>query len=261
MHLDWPSWPSDRVGFVIFRQKKVGSMDTKSVSVVVPCLTEHDWQVDLTQCVIRIAHHTTQVPFELVICEAVGDYLDGKSAYVPGLDWPEPKYYRNPRKGFANADQNAGMDLATGDIVVLLTNDVFVKPGWLEALLECFKIPDCGMASLGTSDHKEVPAPFITEGLWCPLMALLNRPDFKFNDETFPSYWGDSDLVMTVYNKGYRAYRNRRIVCDHLGRATNTETHPSGRAEEIEAAKGRFIEKHNHSHTLIYRMLMDGLII
>ena len=223
----------------------------KSVSVVVPCLTEHEWQVHLTRAVISIARATTKVPFELIVSEAVG------CAFEHDCD----RWYHNQLKGYANADQNAGLDKATGDILVLLTNDVFVKPGWLEALLQCFDIPDCGMASLGTSDHREESVDVIIEGLWCPLMALLNRPDFRFDAEMFPSYWGDSDLVMSVYNTGFRAYRNRRVVCDHLGRATNTTDHVRGRAEEIEAAKQKFIARHGSSHLLIFRVLMEGLII
>ena len=223
----------------------------KSVSVVVPCLTEHEWQVHLTRAIIRIARETTTVPFELIVSEAVG------SAFKHECDL----WYGNQVKGFANADQNAGLDKATGDIVVLLTNDVFVKPGWLEALLQCFDISDCGIASLGTSDHREKSADIITEGLWCPLMAFRKDHNFRFDNEMFPSYWGDSDLVMQVYNHGFRAYRNRRIICDHLGRATNTADHVRGREEEIESAKQKFIVRHGSSHLLIYRVLMEGLIV
>ena len=225
--------------------------ENKSVSVVVPCLTEHEWQIHLTRAIISIAKATTKVSFELIITEAVGHAFEDECDY----------WYGNQVKGYANADMNAGIDLANGDIVVLLTNDVFVKPGWLEALLQCFEISDCGMASLGTSDHRETPIDAITEGLWCPLIALLNRADFRFDAEVFPSYWGDSDLVMTVYNAGFRAYRNRRVICDHLGRATNTADHIRGRAEEIEAAKQKFTTRHGSSHLLIYRVLMEGLIV
>ena len=225
---------------------------TKSVSVVVPCLTEHEWQYHLTQAIMKIARATTEIPYELIVCEAVGDYFKDDCE----------KYFYNPQKGSANADMNEGMNLASGDIVVLLTNDVFVKPNWLEALLECFeRIPDCGLASLGTSDHREQPVNVITEGLLCPLMALRNRPDFRFDAENFPSYWGDSDLVMRVYNVGCRAYRNRRVVCDHLGRATNTKDHIRGSAEEIEAAKQKFLVRHGMSHQLIFRILVDGFIV
>lgn len=224
---------------------------TKSVSVIVPCLTEHDWQVYLTRAIIDIAKSTTSIPFELVIAEAVGCELADEC----------DRYHHNMEKGFANADMNSAMDLAQGEITVVLTNDVFVKEGWLEAVLACFDIEDCGMASLGTSDHKEVSTPIILEGLWCPLMAIPNRPDFRFNAEMFPSYWGDSDFVMTVYNAGLRAYRNRVVICDHLGRATNTEDHIRGRAEEIEVAKQRFIAKHGKSSKMIFRVLMDGWIV
>lgn len=225
--------------------------NTKSVSVVVPCLTENEWQIHLTRAIISIAKATTKVPFELIVAEAVG------SAFENECD----NWCGNKAKGYANADQNAGMDLATGEIVVLLTNDVFVKPGWLEALLQCFDIPDCGIASLGTSDHREQSADIITEGLWCPLMAFRREQNFRFDDDLFPSYWGDSDLVMRVYNAGFRAYRNRRIICDHLGRATNTADHIRGREEEIESAKQKFIARHSSSHLLIYRVLMEGLIV
>ena len=222
-----------------------------SVSVVVTCLSELDWQVELTKAIIAIARATTKIPFELVISEAVRSELAGLA----------DKYHWNKDKGFANADQNAGWALATGDVVVHLTNDVFVKPDWLEALLECFKIKDCGMAGLGTSDHKELASAHITEGFWCPLMAFPRRMDLRFDAEAFPSYWGDSDLVMRLYGAGFRAYRNHRVVCDHLGRASNTADHVSGRADVIEAAKQKFIARHGSSNLLIFRIFMSGWII
>ena len=235
-------------------------IDYTKVSVVVPCLTEDLWQVHLTEACLKMAISGARTPFELIICEAVGNHFENFEANSPLV--PDPvKYHHRPEKGFANADQNAGLDLATGRIVVLLTNDVFVKPGWLEALVDCFKYEDCGMASLGTSDHAEQPLDVILEGLWCPVMALLNDPRLRFDAETFPSYWGDTDLVMKVYNSGFRAYRNFRVVCDHLGRATNTESHPAGKAAEIERARELFAQRHSMSPLLIYRVLMQGAII
>lgn len=224
---------------------------SNQISVVVPCLTEEPWQVHLTKAVINIARETTKIPYELIIVEAVGNEFDN------GCD----KYYRNPHKGFVNADLNKGMDLAEGNIIVVLTNDVFVKTGWLEALVDCFDIKSCGMASLGTSDHREISMPVIREGIWCPLMAIPNRPDFRFDAETFPAYWGDCDLVMKIYNAGFQAYRNRRVICDHLGRATVTEEHVLGKPEEIEKAKNKFIERHQTSHHLIFRVLMEGFVV
>ena len=229
------------------------------VSVVIPCLTEQLWHVYMTVACAKIARTTTEMPYELVISEAVGQHF--RPEYTNEFGMRIDRYHHNPRKGFANADQNAGMDLATGDIVVLLTNDVFVKPGWLEALLDCFKFQDCGMASLGTSDHRETPTDFITEGIWCPLMAFRREPRIRFDAETFPSYWGDYDLVMQVYDHGLRAYRNRRVVVDHLGRATNTSAHPLGSPKEIEEARNRFMQRWGTSHQLIFRILVEGHII
>ena len=203
---------------------------------------------------------------ELFECDEIrydtdnGEYMG--NPVLDGHDGPRPdKYFRNPKKGFANADMNAGMDLATGEIIVLLTNDVFVKPGWLEALVDCFDIPDCGTASLGTSDHNETAQNIITEGIWCPLMAVVNKSDFRFDAETFPSYWGDTDFMMRIYEDGWRSYRNHRVICDHLGRATNTADHVQGKQEAIDAAHERFTERHGNSHLFIYRAFQNGLIL
>ena len=241
---------------------------SRAVSVVVPCLTEHRWQADLPHCIINIARSTTEVPYELVIAEAVGaPDTSGYFTFSHVDEYVIPdKHFYNPNKGSANGDTNAGMALASGDIIVVLTNDVFVKPGWLEALLECFdKLPDCGMASLGTTDHQgEVAVDAILEGVWCPIFAVPNRPDFRFDAVEFPSEWGDYDLLMRIYAAGLRAYRNRRVVCDHLGRATNGNAQDPAKAAKIEDYKQKFLQRWGAtpwSSNLMFRCLISGWIV
>jgi len=240
---------------------------SRSVSVVVPCLTEHRWQVDLTEAIIQVARHTTDVPFELIIAEAVGNYFDGRlpRQHLPPVD--ADKHFYNPAKGNANGDTNAGMALCSGDIIVVLTNDVFVKPGWLEAMLACFDLfPDCGMASLATTDHQgeSQPVNAILEGIWCPIFAVLNRPEFRFDAVEFPSEWGDYDLVMRVYAAGFKAYRNRIVVCNHLGRMTNGNAMEPEKAAKIEGYRQKFLQRWGNTPvaaSLMFRALISGWVI
>lgn len=237
---------------------------SNSVSVVVPCLTEHQWQAELTAAIIRIARCTTKIPFELVIAEAVGRYFTWEGAKHEYPMLIPDKHFHNPSKGSANGDTNGGLALCSGDIVVVLTNDVFVKPGWLGALLECFEhFPDCGMASLATSDHKETAAPIIIESVWCPIFAMRNRPDWRFDAMTFPSEWGDYDLLMRIYASGFKSYRNMAVVCDHLGRATNGSASTPDKAQRIEDYKNKFVARwgaHPVSSSLVFRALLSGWI-
>jgi len=224
----------------------------------------------LTRAVIDIARHTTDVPFELVVAEATGNpeilgYFSNHNASA-WLSLPDKHFY-NPVKGNANGDTNAGMALCSGDIIVVLTNDVFVKPGWLEALLACFDLfPDCGMASLATTDHQGEAQPVnaILEGIWCPIFAVLNRPEFRFDAVEFPSEWGDYDLVMRVYAAGFKAYRNRIVVCNHLGRMTNGNAMEPEKAAKIEGYRQKFLQRWGNtpvSASLMFRALISGWVI
>ena len=247
----------------------------RSVSVVVPCLTEHRWQADLTRACIDIARHTTEVPYELVVAEAVGAEPHGSYFAPSGQVFATPldrikfgvdKHFFNPNKGNANGDTNTGMNLCEGEIIVVLTNDVFVKPGWLEYLLECFdRFPDCGMASLGTTDHtNERAVNAIVEGVWCPVFAIPNRPEFRFDAMEFPSEWGDYDLLMRIYQAGLRSYRNLNILCNHLGRATNGNASDPEKAARIEEYRQKFLNRWGptpQSSSIMFRALMSGWIV
>ena len=220
-----------------------------SVSVMMPVLVNEPWQLAMTQCAIKTLRCTTDHQFELVIAHAPTEYTDliaeigdiVREKVIPTVT------------GTPNADCNKGLDACTGDIVVYTGNDVFVRPGWLEALLECFEIEDCGAATLGNAELKHVPMPRIMEGVYGPFMAF--RQDWRFDAETFPCQFGDTDLIMRIYESGKRMYRNHKVVIHHLLRQT-----VGGEANDKDflAARDRFIRKHGDSNLLMYRALSEG---
>jgi len=60
--------------------------------------------------------------------------------------YPEVRIIENPRNlGFAGG-ANVGLRAARGDFLILLNQDVRVLPGWLDALIDTFSVPNVGIA-------------------------------------------------------------------------------------------------------------------
>lgn len=193
---------------------------------------------------------TTNYPFELVIIESGTEYFkDQADVFVP-----------RPSAGSTLVrDLNAGIDHADGDILVHTANDIFTRPGWLEALIECFEIPDCGVATLAASDLNQRPMNKIMEGIYGPLMAFKCGWEF---DPDYKNIFSDSDLIMRIYEAGFRSYRNWRVRITHLYQ----QTYSVNETEEdlnsnFEAGKRLFIEKHKDSNLFMYRVFTEGVVI
>jgi len=156
-------------------------------------------------------------------------------------------------------DTNQAIDAATGDYIVHTGNDIFMKPGWLEALLECFKIPDCGAATLASSDLKHKPTNSIMEGIYGPLFMF--KKGWRF-DEDYENIFGDTDMIMRIYASGKRSYRNWNVVVTHLYQQTfQPMDGKQNLAERFDKFKKLFIQKHHQSNLLIFKILVDGVVI
>lgn len=222
------------------------------ISVVLPIMINEPWQKEMTDCCIKTMLCTTTIPFELVIIETLSKYYDNGTGYI---------YQHVDEKLGYNFDFNKGIDISTGDYIVHMGNDIFVRPGWLEAMLKCFEIPDCGAATLASSDLKHQQQNLILEGLYFCIM-MLKREDFKFCPEEFPAVFGDSDMIMRLYQKGKRMYRNWNVLIHHLVSQT-WKPLTSNQEHEVEfnLRKQMFIEKHKGSPLLIYRAMVEGWIL
>ena len=175
-------------------------------SVMIPTLVSNDKQMAMTVKCIELAREKTKIPFELVIVETGTELLfeDFSDVYINELE-----------KTTATQSFNNGFMNCSGDYITLLTNDVYVDDGWLEALYECFeKKSDCGIATLATDQFHHEKHDEISEGVWFSV-AMFPKQD-KYFDEAYVNSWDDTDFVMRNYLNGKKMYRNYNCVVKHL---------------------------------------------
>ena len=237
-------------------------MSAPSISVLLPIIATEPWQVHMTRCAINTMIDTTKINFELNVVETVSQQIafHQMSDYYIGRDYPVKfNYLHRPERTSQVLDLNAGLDMCNGDFIVYTGNDVFMRPDWLEALLECFEFPDCGIACLGMSELGHKPEERITEGFSGPLMMF--KREWRF-DEAFPEVFIDADLCMRVYKSGLRSYRNYRVVVQHLLSQTSAAIDDAPtRKRRFDEGRAAFIARHRDSPLMMYRYLAEGHVI
>lgn len=224
------------------------------ITVLLPVICFEPWQAIMTQAAVDIMASTTAQPFRLVLIETESKRLEHLSCYS-GVS-----YEHFPQRSSLSQDLNRAIDKYSKDTdyFVHTGNDIFVKPGWLEALLECFAFrQDCGIATLAASDMKHEAREAIEEGVYGPIFMF--RKGYRFDSFSFPSIFSDTDLIMQAYNDGYRSYRNWRIVVGHLYQQTYSLMHTEQkRVELFQQARERFTRKWSGCGLLMYRILAGG---
>lgn len=210
-------------------------MSKPKIAVVMPVWAEMEWQYHMTVAAIRTLFCTTDIPFHMVIAE--------RGAELGDFAHRQPNRYHHivTNEGSVNADTNLGFEYAAeslmADYIVYTGNDLFARPGWLEALLECFEHECCGAATLAYSaGDRQIPAKDqIVEAIYGPFMMF--PASWRFDAETFPHTFGDTDLIMRIYRDGKRQLMNRRVQVHHFSHSTLGHG-------DFDEARQRFIEKH-----------------
>lgn len=234
------------------QQLLIGEDNSNMISAVIPVMITEPWQIPMTICAIDTLLSTAQTDVELVVVESAG-----KNFYSPErskFKWVEGN------KGSYSADWNAGADAASGEWLLHTGNDVFVRPGWDVALSECLDISDCAIATVLTTDIAHAVKPIsrggIGEGVYGPFMAFNSNQ--RLDAGNFPNSFSDTDLVMRMYGKGMRSYRNYKNVAHHLlGQTLNGAEN----AKNFENGRRRFMEIHGDNPSLMYRFLSEGGIV
>jgi GT2 family glycosyltransferase len=137
--------------------------------------------------------------------------------------------------GFCKGN-NIGLSYAEGKYVVLLNNDTFVAPNWLEELVKCIesdeKIGICQSKIINLRDKKNVLGNF--KGVYgikrrflnkyfknlfyasgtslIILKDLISKLGFLFDEKQFT---GDEDLSWRVRLLGYKIVTNVKSICFH----------------------------------------------
>lgn len=218
------------------------------VSVVVPALIRSEDQLSTTIECLRAAKTKTKLPFELVIVETGTNFLKEYACV----------YIHEKNKTNSTISINRGFKCASGDVVVLLTNDVIVDGGWLENLLECFKISDCGLATLATNQFMHKKSKYINEGIWFSVAAIPKEQ--AWFDEEYAGAWDDSDLIMRVYQTGKKMYRNYASVVDH--KVGMTLYKDPAHDEKFQRGKALFMKNWaDKKDQWIYNVLVTGYVV
>lgn len=225
-----------------------------AVSVLLPVLHAEAWQVHMTEACLQIMRATTEVDYELVMVETRTKHFEGHPLVSKHKHYPSGIGYV--------PELNAGLDLCEGEYVVIPGNDIFMRPGWLEALLEPFKkFKDCGVSTLASSDLKMQPGEYIGEGVWGPLMCF--KRGWRF-DPDFKRLFIDTDLIMRIYEAGLRSYRNFKVVVGHLNQGTHTSLFNAQESRKL-MDEGLALFKRKHmavgGHLRMFHYLTEGQII
>jgi len=182
------------------------------------------------------------VDIEWVIVETCSKYYEDEAdVYV----------YEN-EKTSPNKSINKGFAAANGEYVVFLANDVTVCPMWVDYLLDCFKYSDCGIASLGNNEHRDVVKDEIKEDLYFTV-CMMKKEDAWF-DPFFTKIYDDTDLIFRLYTQGKKFYKNLNGFVNHKTHSTYGEY--CGDKEEYDRSQNYFRSKWSeYSNDSFYKKL------
>jgi len=214
----------------------------------------------LRACVESIRAYTPP-PYEIIVVD---------NASTDGTD----TYCRANHITFISLPDNRGFQLASGDEVLLLNNDVVVSQGWLTNLKRAlYSAPDVGIVGPVTnyaSGRQQVKTDY--EGLigfhqaaeranlpnpqkWLETRRLVGLC-FLFKrelltsvgllDERFsPGHYEDDDYCYRARIKGYRLLIAGDCLVHHEGSASFKQVYNTGLQELVERNRKIFIDKWN----------------
>ncbi len=255
-------------------------------SIIIPCCN----QLDFTRVCLDSLGRTTRSPFELILIN--NGSSDGTAAYLdavakvgmPGL--VQTRLLTNSSNlGYAKAI-NQGLRIAEGEYVVLLNNDTFLTPYWLDLLIECLNGFDGSIGMVGPVSNYVPPSQLVQpeyatlEGLlpfaekrrtafrgqgkfterlsgFCLLLRHQVLQRIGFLDERFETgFFEDDDLCFRAVDAGYRLAIALDVYIHHFGSQTfrglgvNTE-------QQLRQNFSQFRDKWGTARTAGYRMA-DG---
>lgn len=229
-------------------------------SIIIPTFNGKEL---LKNCIYSIKRHTEE-PYEIIVVD--NGSTDGTIDYCRQEQITFISLADNT--GFPAAC-NMGLKIASGDVLLLLNNDVMVSRNWLKNMLNClYSRTDIGIVGPLTnyaSGRQQIEMPFTNLE---QMASQLNEPDrgkwlqvdrivglcFLFKrelmekigllDEWFsPGHYEDDDYCFRARNAGYRFMIAGDVFIFHHGSASFGQQDESKVKQLIEHNRHKFIEK------------------
>ena len=216
-------------------------MAERLTSIIIPVCN----QLPYTKLCLWSIRRFTKNPCECILID--NNSNDGTQEFLSDIS--DIRVIKNSsNRGFAAAC-NQGMRAASGDFILLLNNDVYVTPGWLDNLLRCLYQTDyagiVGPMTNYAAGRQKLSVRFETLSRMLDFARQFNRPDssrwFQVNcligfcmlfrkrltedigflDETFrPGGMEDYDYCRRVMKAGFRLYCAGDTYVHHFGSRT-----------------------------------------
>lgn len=172
---------------------------SKPATIIIPsyCPTQEVWGYE-QRCLYNLSQHTPRDQYDLIVVGGSGD-------------WSFPQKI------------NAAITGVRTEFVFVLSNDVFVPPGWMEAMLKCFedaeRIANCGI--LAPADDPQEKRMWWEEHWWA--LVLFRSSTFRglggFDEYLWKTYH-DQDYSIRLKQAGYSVLRTNAVCVEHINMAT-----------------------------------------
>lgn len=215
----------------------------QKISIIVP-----NWngRAFLSRCVGGLLQSATEYdkPFELLLLD---DASSDNSADETAAQFPQVRLIKQPTNHGFGHTVNHGAQLATGDILVLVNNDLVPRTDFIEHLCKHFddasdifgvsgKTVDWdagapnhvnmtaawqqGRLQLKWSDDSTLTPTMFMQGGSCAVRRDLFLNFGGFQPLYAPAYWEDYDLCYQALKAGYRNLYEPAAIGSHLGQGS-----------------------------------------
>ena len=238
-------------------------------SIVIPVYGQLSYTLN---CLHSLALQASSLPCEVIVVDDCSP--DDTAEWLPQIDWI--RYVRQPQNGGFISSSNLGASHARGQYVVMLNNDTRVAPGWLDEMMNSFRLfPNAGLVgsklfypdgslqeaggivwkdgsawNFGRNDDPNKPeycyarrvdyisgaAVAVPKWLWDELGGF----DGEYYER---AYCEDADLAFQIRQRGYETwFQPLSRVIHYEGKTSGTDVQVGEKAYQV-SNQARFFER------------------
>ena len=212
-------------------------------------------KLDYTKNFIESLNKYTK-DFELIIVD--NGSTDGTVEYIKCI--PEIKLIQNSENlGFSKGN-NQGIEVAKGEYIGFLNNDILLYPNWFEACEKVFECENAGFVSPrhinphydNTNPDKYIKyfqafhydKPYEKSFDECVFSCVITKREVLdeigvFDEKFFPAFFEDNDLKYRAIEAGYGIYVTNEAGFYHFGSVTSVK-----HSQNMEKNRAYYYSKH-----------------